>query len=153
MEKKEIVRVSKEFKWEMAHALWHYEGLCKNLHGHSYVLRVTVRGKVNSNIADVKLGMVIDFGDLKGIVNEHIVKLFDHSVVLNKEMRVSNFDGIREIFDRVHFLPFQPTAENLVIFFADIIKENLPRAIELVSVRLNETANSFAEWFAEDNIE
>ncbi len=151
MIKKQVVRVSKEFRWEMAHALWHYDGLCKNLHGHSYILRVTVRGEINSNISDTKLGMVIDFSDLKRIVNENIVKLFDHSVVLNKDAKVSSLEKVEEIFERIHFLPFQPTAENLVTHFADIIKENLPKNIELISVRLNETANSFAEWFAEDN--
>ena len=151
MRKKRIVRVSKEFRWEMAHALWHYDGLCKNLHGHSYILRVTVKGEINLNSLDTKFGMVIDFGDLKEIVSKNIVKQFDHSVVLNKEARISNLKEIKEMFFRIHFLPFQPTAENLVTFFADIIKENLPRNIELISVKLNETANSFAEWFAEDN--
>lgn len=151
MKRKSIVRVSKEFRWEMAHALWHYDGLCKNLHGHSYVLRVTVRGQIKKKLSDVKLGMVIDFGDLKQIVNKNIVKLYDHSVVLNKDSEISKFKEIPEMFDRVHLLPFQPTAENLVVFFADIIKENLPTEIELIRVRLNETTNSFAEWLAEDN--
>ncbi len=151
MQEKKIIRVSKEFKWEMAHALWHYDGLCKNLHGHSYILRVTVRGQINRNPADFKNGMVIDFGDLKEIVNQQIVMRFDHSVVLNKDSEISGFKDIEEMFDRIYFLPFQPTAENLVVFFADIIKDNLPDEIELVSVKLNETANSFAEWLAEDN--
>ncbi len=146
-----IIRVTKEFRWEMAHALWHYDGLCKNLHGHSYILRVTVRGSINKNNSDTKLGMVIDFGDLKQIVNQNIVKLFDHSVVLNKDMNVSELNNVEELFDRIHYLPFQPTAENLVFYFAEIIKKQLPNGIELLSVRLNETVNSFAEWFAEDN--
>jgi len=151
MDKYSIVRVSKDFRWEMAHALWHYDGLCKNLHGHSYKLRVTVRGHINENTSDAKLGMVLDFGDLKQIVNQNIVKIFDHSVVLNKSMNVSELDNVEELFDRIHFLPFQPTAENLVCYFSEIIMKKLPKEIELVSVRLHETANSFAEWIAEDN--
>jgi len=149
MDKNNIIRVSKEFRWEMAHALWHYDGLCKNLHGHSYILRVTVKGPINKNTSDAKLGMVIDFGDLKQLVNQNVVKLFDHSVVLNKDMNVPELNNIDELFDRIHYLPFQPTAENLVCYFAKIIKDKLPKEIELISVRLNETANSFAEWLAE----
>jgi len=151
MNKNNIIRVSKEFRWEMAHALWHYDGLCKHLHGHSYILRVTIRGKINQDHSDAKLGMVMDFGDLKQIVNKYIVKLFDHSVVLNKDTNISKIGDISELFDRIHILPFQPTAENLVVYFSNIIKEQLPDGIELFSVKLNETANSFAEWFAEDN--
>ncbi len=70
------VRVTRIFRFEMAHALWGYDGLCKNIHGHSYVLKVTVAGSPITDPDDRKLGMVIDFGDLKRIVNKQIVDVF-----------------------------------------------------------------------------
>jgi 6-pyruvoyltetrahydropterin/6-carboxytetrahydropterin synthase len=144
------IRVTKIFRFEMAHALWGYDGLCKNIHGHSYILKVTVKGDPIRDEADKKLGMVIDFGDLKKVVNKHIVDVFDHSLILNSKAPVEKFTGIPEMFERRMWFDFQPTAENLVIYFADILKIHLPAGIFLHSIRLYETANSYAEWFAED---
>ena len=145
-----IVRVTKIFRFEMAHALWEYDGLCKNIHGHSYILKVTVSGKPISDPSDIKEGMVIDFGDLKRVAKKHIVDIFDHSVVLNKKAPVEKFAGIDEMFDRKLYTDFQPTAENLVIYFADILNRELPGDVKLESIVLFETANSYAEWLASD---
>jgi len=111
------IRVTKEFKFEAAHALLGYDGLCKNIHGHSYILYVTVIGKPIENINDTKLGMVYDFGDLKFIVNNEIVKKFDHSIILNKRAETANFEGLTEMFSRKHYTEYQPTCENMVIDF------------------------------------
>ncbi|HQQ12325.1 MAG TPA: 6-carboxytetrahydropterin synthase, partial [Bacteroidales bacterium] len=62
------IRITKEFKFEMAHALLGYDGPCRNVHGHSYELIVTVIGEPIAETGHVKLGMVMDFGDLKRIV-------------------------------------------------------------------------------------
>jgi 6-pyruvoyltetrahydropterin/6-carboxytetrahydropterin synthase len=129
------IRVTKEFRFEMAHALWNYDGLCKNIHGHSYILQVTV----------------IDFGDLKKIVNEAIVNKMDHSLVISKFSKHDKLLQTEQMFDRRHITEFQPTCENMVIEFARIIQERLPHNVKLYSVRLWETASSFAEWNAEDN--
>ncbi len=64
------IRITKEFRFEMAHALWNYDGLCRNLHGHSYILRVTVKGQPIADSNHPKFGMVMDFGDLKAIVKD-----------------------------------------------------------------------------------
>jgi 6-pyruvoyltetrahydropterin/6-carboxytetrahydropterin synthase len=114
-------------------------------------MHVTVKGYPSEDQFSPKCGMVIDFGDLKRIVNENIVDKYDHSVVINKMASTKEFEAIRQMFDRFHVVDFQPTAENLVVFFAGIIKEKLPQNIELHCVRLYETATSFAEWCAEDN--
>ena len=144
------VRVTKIFGFEMAHALWGYDGLCKNIHGHSYILKVTVSGKPIDDPDDIKEGMVIDFGDLKRIAKKHIVDIFDHCLVLNKKAPVEKFVGVEEMFDRKMYTDFQPTAENLVIYYADILNKELPAEIKLESVILFETANSYAEWLAAD---
>ncbi len=145
------IRVTKEFKFEAAHALLGYDGLCKNIHGHSYKLFVTIIGEPITDENDTKLGMVFDFGDLKYIVNTAIVKKFDHSIILNKKADTSNFEKLNEMFDRKHYLDYQPTCENMVIDFAERIKKLLPENIKLYSVKLYETANSYAEWNADDN--
>jgi len=78
------IRITKQFNFETGHALYGYDGKCKNIHGHSYKLSVTVIGKPITDTSHVKLGMVIDFGDLKTIVQEEIVDQFDHATVFNK---------------------------------------------------------------------
>jgi len=145
------IRVTKEFKFEAAHALLGYDGLCKNIHGHSYKLFVTVIGEPITDINNPKFGMVFDFGDLKTIVNNQIVKQFDHSIILNKNTETSSFETLSELFRRKHYTNYQPTCENMLLDFVERIKKNLPDYVDLVSVKLYETANSYAEWVASDN--
>ena len=146
------IRVTKEFKFEAAHALLRYDGLCKNIHGHSYKLFVTVIGEPITDNSNSKLGMVIDFGDLKSIVNKEIVDKFDHSIILNKNANTSVLENINEMFLRKHYTEYQPTCENMLIDFVSKIKNKLPKNVELHSVKLYETANSFAEWVSTDNL-
>lgn len=144
-----MIRITKEFKFEMAHALHGYDGLCKNIHGHSYRLWVSIRGEVREKKGHKKDGMVMDFAVLKSIVKPDIINKFDHSLVLNAKSPHSAID--LSAFEKVFFLPYQPTSENLVTDFALQIKNKLPEGIELYKVVLSETANSFAEWNCEDN--
>ena len=146
-----VIRVTKEFTFEMAHALLGYDGSCKYVHGHSYGLSVTVVGKPIDDEGNPKLGMVIDFGDLKKMVREKIVNVFDHALVLNSKTPGEGFKATKEIFDKLIFVDYQPTSENIVADFAEIIKANLPGNLKLFSLRLRETATSYAEWFASDN--
>ena len=133
----------------MAHALHAYDGLCANIHGHSYRLLVTVRGNIKEEKGSPKNGMVLDFSVLKEIVKPMIIEKYDHSLVLNANSphRDINFSA----FEKVYFLPYQPTSENLVTDFALQIKEKLPESIELYKVVLSETATSFAEWNTDDH--
>lgn len=144
-----VVRVTKQFHFEMAHALLDYDGPCKNIHGHSYQLNVTVKGNVKTNTSDSDEGMVVDFGIIKKIVKELVVDVFDHALVLNERAKidVSNF----EFMNKLIRVPYQPTCENMLVHFAKTIQEHLPNHIKLHSLFLRETNTSFAEWFAEDN--
>jgi 6-pyruvoyltetrahydropterin/6-carboxytetrahydropterin synthase len=144
-----MIRITKEFKFEMAHALHGYDGLCKNIHGHSYKLFVTVKGEIKNDSGNTKDGMVLDFDILKNIVKSEIIKKYDHSLVLNANSPHAEID--LSAFEKVFFLPYQPTSENLVTDFAFKIKSKLPKEIELYKVVLSETATSFAEWNSEDN--
>lgn len=145
------IRLTKEFHFELAHALEGYDGACRNIHGHSYILYVTVIGSPISSISNPKLGMIMDFGDLKGIVNSTIISRFDHALLLNQSS--SMLKTLRsESFGKVESLPFQPTCENLLPYFADLISSRLPGDVKLHHLKLNETATSFAEWYASDNL-
>jgi len=143
------VRITKEFKFEMAHALHGYDGLCANIHGHSYRLWVTVRGDVKKEDKHIKDGMVMDFMDLKSIIKPTIINKYDHSLVLNANSPHANLD--LSAFDKVYYLPYQPTSENLVSDFANSITSLLPENVELLKVVLSETVSSFAEWNKDDN--
>lgn len=145
------IRLTKEFNFEMAHALWNYDGLCKNIHGHSYKMFVTILGVPLSDNTNPKLGMVIDFGDLKKIVNSQIISVFDHAIVLSKHAPLEVISGIEQMFDKKIIFDLQPTCENLIIEFVSRIKNNLPATVKLHSLKLHETATSFAEWYAADN--
>ena len=145
------VRVTKEFHFEMAHALWNYDGLCRHIHGHSYKLFVTIRGEPIMDRGEPKLGMVLDFSDLKAVVKGPVVDHFDHSLVVYKEAAIHLSIGKNEMYDKVHVVDFQPTCENLVLHIAETVGALLPSSISLFSVKLYETATSYAEWFASDN--
>jgi 6-pyruvoyltetrahydropterin/6-carboxytetrahydropterin synthase len=145
-----IIRVTKEFTFEMAHALLGYDGSCKFVHGHSYGLSVTVIGKPIENTSDPKLGMVIDFGDLKRIVKYTVVDVFDHALVLNIKTPHEHLKESNDLFDKLILVNYQPTSENLVSDFAARISQDLPRDLKLFSLKLRETANSYAEWYAAD---
>jgi len=135
----------------MAHALKGYDGPCRNIHGHSYELVVTVAGEPVIDKSSPKLGMVMDFGQLKEVVRREIVSEFDHSLVLSKDSYNEYFPYMTEIFGKLILVDYQPTSENLLIDYAGRIKAKLPQGVELVSMRLRETVTSFAEWLASDN--
>lgn len=144
-----VIRITKEFDFEMAHALLGYDGPCKNIHGHSYKLKVSVKGKVKNGTSDSDEGMVVDFGIIKNIVKKLIVDEYDHSLVLNEKMKINQKEF--EFMNKLIFLPFQPTCENLLIYFAEIIKKELPSNLSLTYIFLRETPTSYAEWFETDN--
>jgi 6-pyruvoyltetrahydropterin/6-carboxytetrahydropterin synthase len=146
-----IIRVTKEFSFEMAHVLWNYDGPCRNVHGHSYRLFVTLSGKPFEEPDNPKNGMVIDFSDLKKIVKREIVDVFDHSVVVSRKFDKEKTEMFSKLFGNTVLVDYQPTCENLVSDFAVRITRQLPDRTKLHSLRLYETATSFAEWYATDN--
>lgn len=146
-----VIRITKEFSFEMAHALMGYDGPCRNVHGHSYHLFVTIAGLPIAERGHPKLGMVMDFGDLKKIVKRTVVDVFDHALVLNKAMPAETTASLQKHFAKVILLDYQPTSELMVADFALRIHKELPANLKLVKVLLRETATAYAEWFADDN--
>lgn len=147
------VRVTKSFNFETAHALYGYDGKCKNIHGHSYKLFVTVKGVPNQNQDDPKFGMVIDFGDIKNIVKSEVVDEFDHAILLNENSPHKQLgDSLMKEGHKVIFTSYQPSCENMLLDMVARISPKLPEFIQLQSLRLHETETSYAEWLAEDNL-
>ena len=146
------IRITKRFSFEAGHALHGYDGKCKNLHGHSYKLSVTVIGTPITDITNPKFGMVIDFTDLKKIVTEEIINKFDHATIFNKN--TPHVELAKTLLDEGHnvlLVDYQPTTECMVTDFATKIRERLPINLKLHSLKLQETESSYAEWVSTDN--
>lgn len=132
-------KVSKEFRWDMSHRLRFHDGLCKNIHGHAYKLRVEVEGSLNEK------AMVVDFYDLKRAVAPLVEKL-DHCFICDKSDELTkNF--LKENDFKYYELDGYTTAENIAAEILRFCKENLKRYSNLtkIKIRLHETADSFAE--------
>ena len=149
--KNPYIRITKIFKFETAHSLPGYDGLCKNIHGHSYELQVTVAGYPKEDISHPKTGMVMDFGDLKKIVRNTIVDKFDHSLVLRSDVPESLVKELKKLYEKIILVDYQPTSELMLADFAEKIKSQLPENVELKHLLLRETVTSYAEWFSDEN--
>ncbi|MBQ2538483.1 MAG: 6-carboxytetrahydropterin synthase [Bacteroidales bacterium] len=145
-----LLRLTKQFSFEMAHALPAYEGKCHNIHGHSYKLFVTVEGAPLQQQGAPTDGMVLDFHQLKEIVNRHIVEQFDHALVLPRKGQEpdDNTDSPTQLGGyaaKLILVDFQPTSENLLLHFARLLNGQLPAGTRLHSLKLYETETSCAE--------
>lgn len=144
------IRVTKKFSFEMAHALEGHDGKCRNIHGHSYFLYVTLLGTPINDSTSSKNGMVLDFADLKVIVKQLVVDPLDHALMLFEHSEF--LDTVKaHAHQKLVVKPYNPTCENMVVDFAQTIKSNLPSGIQLHSLKLEETKTSYAEWYASDN--
>ncbi len=153
MKKSPVIRITKQFGFEAAHVLWGHDGKCKNIHGHNYQLFVTVSGMPVNDVSNPKYGMVLDFSELKTIINELIIKPFDHSLIVNENIPLFKQSETVKLPGKTIPLPYQPTCENMVADFANRIKSKLPKHIKLHSLKLYETPAACAEWHTSDNQE
>lgn len=144
------IRLTKEFTFEMAHALEGYDGPCQNIHGHSYRLEVTVIGTPIADKSNPKNGMVMDFGQLKGIVKREVLDRFDHVLMVCKDSPLFRLKE-KNTLGKILPVDFQPTCENLLVYIAQLIIAQLPKEVRLHHLKLHETATSYGEWFASDN--
>jgi len=116
------VCVTKAFTFDAAHNLINYKGKCEALHGHTYRLEVTVCGTPN----ELENGLLMDFGDLKNLVNKEVLSKLDHSYLND------------------HFE--QPSTELVAMWVFETIKPHVEKlGLVLTSVKLFETATSWVE--------
>ncbi|WP_312761456.1 6-carboxytetrahydropterin synthase [Epilithonimonas sp.] len=147
-----MIRITKIFNFETAHVLYNYDGKCKNMHGHSYKLFVTVKGNPIKDLDHHKNGMVVDFGDIKKIVKEEIVDIWDHAVLVNGDSPHKLLgESLESQGHKVIFCKYQPTCENMLYDIAAKIQSKLPNHVQLAYLKLHETENSYGEWIAEEN--
>ncbi len=143
-----MIRLTKIFHFEMAHAIHGYQGACKNIHGHSYELHVTL-GTIEIQKAYILMpGFIIDFKQIKNLVNTAIIEKFDHSLILSTAYLSDH--PTNNIHDNLIIWEVEPSAENILIYMQDVLNSKLPSDIKLIQIKLFETKDSFAEWIADD---
>ena len=133
------MKIAKEFHWEMGHRLPEHFGLCKNIHGHSYKMIVEFEGELDEQ------GMVIDFYDVEKIINPIIEKL-DHAFMVKDNDEIT-LEFLEKLDSKKVVVDFFATVENICNYISDkIIKNNLPKNINFINVRVYETAEDYAEF-------
>ena len=145
------VRITRKFSFEAAHALLGYDGACKHIHGHSYKLEVCLLRMVRQETGHPKDGMVMDFGDLKKLVQTLVIESWDNALLLHQNTRPEFISQLRQNEEKLQLLPYQPSCENMLLDIKDHPQANIPTGIQLVRLLLSETENSYAEWYAADN--
>ena len=147
-----ILRLTRVFHFDMAHVLLNYPGKCKNIHGHTYKLEVTVKGSPCNDDTSPKKGMLIDFSDFKNLIHDEIIAVWDHALMIHQNTDTVLLNALRNNYEKIIVVPFQPTTENMICELATTIIKILPADLKLFSLRLYETENSFAEWNASENM-
>src|SRR6478735_7033709 len=136
--KMDKIRLSRIFRFETAHALLGYDGACRHIHGHSYKLVVTVIGQPLQNETHPQNGMVMDFGDLKKLVETAVIKRFDHALLLSENTNAGLVAQLQANNENLVLLPYQPSCENMLLDIRDRLKIVLPENIKLHSLQLSE---------------
>ena len=132
------MKIAKEFRWEMGHRLPDHFGKCKNIHGHSYKMLVEFSGELD------KSGMIIDYYDVKKIINPVIEKL-DHAFMVNKNDKVV-LDFLEKMDSKRVVVDFESTAENICKYLLnEVSKTSLPENVKEIKVRVQETTKDYAE--------
>lgn len=139
-----MISITKIFRFETAHAIHQYPGSCAQIHGHSYKLHVTVQANEHSEKYIPGLGIIMDFKLLKFVVQESVLNLLDHKLILSKAYLNESKNEFSK--EELVELEAEPTAENLLLFLRDQITPKLPEQVLLTSLKLWETNDSFAEW-------
>ena len=141
-----MISITKIFRFEAAHAIHHYPGKCAHIHGHSYELHVTVQAKQPVDHFIEGLGIIIDFKELKALVQNDVIKIVDHKIILSKAYLAGTTNKFSN--DELVVFDVEPTAENLLLFLHRKITTVLPEHVRLHSLKLWETRDSYAEWLA-----
>jgi 6-pyruvoyltetrahydropterin/6-carboxytetrahydropterin synthase len=144
--------ITRRLEFDAGHRIPHHGGHCKHIHGHRYVIEVTVLGDVLNHQGHGDDGMVLDFGDIKKITNELIVELWDHAFLVAREDEVlvnflATIPGHKTIV-----LDCIPTVENLAQtafkILEPVFKERFHGRLNLSRLRIYETPNCWSDVHA-----
>ena len=136
--------VTKIFYFEMAHAIFGYPGACRNIHGHSYKLHVSVSSASGSEDYIPTPGFEIDFKEIKKVVAESVIKSLDHKLVLSRDYLAQHPTLLSQ--ENLVAWEAEPTAENLLIYIRRLLENSLPDGVKLAKLKIYETKDSYAEW-------
>ncbi|NQV53756.1 MAG: 6-carboxytetrahydropterin synthase QueD [Flavobacteriales bacterium] len=134
-----MISITKIFGFEAAHAISNHPGKCRNVHGHSYALHVTISSdQLNEQ------EMIMDFHDLKVMVKEHVVGRLDHALILSRKGELA--EEFANHTGKLTWLDREPTAECMLSLIVEWISPVLPESITLERLQLWETTTSYAQW-------
>lgn len=146
------MEITRRLEFDAGHRIPNHEGQCRHIHGHRYVIEVTLLGDVLNHQGYADDGMVLDFGDIKKLANELIVSKWDHAFLVAKEDEsLVNFLGSIQGHKTV-VLDVIPTVENLAqtafSILEPVFKNNFSGRLNLSRLRLYETPNCWADVYA-----
>lgn len=146
------MEITRRLEFDAGHRIPNHEGQCRHIHGHRYVIEVTLLGDVLNHQGYADDGMVLDFGDIKKLTNELIVSKWDHAFLVAKEDEsLVNFLGSIQGHKTV-VLDVIPTVENLAqtafSILEPVFKNNFSGRLNLSRLRLYETPNCWADVYA-----
>lgn len=137
-----MIKCTRRIEFDAGHRIIGHQNKCQFLHGHRYVLEITIASNETN-----ELGMVVDFGLIKDLAKEWIDKNFDHSLILHQDdkdigQQIENHTG-----QRIYYLQNNPTAENIALHLKNEIFPKLfvNRNFFVISLKLFETPNCFVE--------
>lgn len=144
--------ISKTIELDMGHRVANHKSKCSNPHGHRYIIEATVSGEIIDKTSDSSEGMIIDFGDLKGVMMNYIHEVFDHSfTVSSSDKYLLFFEQMKSEGMKINILDFVPTAENLAYHWFYEIKSPLAAfGIQLMAIEVRETPSSVAFYLETD---
>lgn len=134
-----MISITKKIEFEAAHRISNYPGSCSEIHGHTYKLEVTVSGEINR-----ETDMVMDFKNLKEILQKTVIAHFDHALILKKNME--NQTIFSSYLGKITWMESEPTAEQMLLWMVSSITPHLPSGVSLQKLKLHETSGSFATW-------
>ena len=151
-----MLTITRKLEFDAGHRIPDHRSQCRNLHGHRYVLEITLRGDVVETEGAPDRGMVMDFADVKSLAMTHLVNRWDHAfLVFEGDTRVREFlesmsDHKTVVLDRI------PTVENLAAIAFDLLAQvydaHYGVNLRLHQVRLYETPNCWADVVREADV-
>lgn len=116
--------VTKRFEFCAAHQIYGYNGLCANVHGHTWFIEVTLVDNINNDS-----GFVLDFKELKAYVNKTVLSELDHHMINDVAKSV-----------------LRPTAETLLPYiYFKLLWNNENDCLPIYNIRLYESPDSWAD--------
>lgn len=143
------MRITRRLEFDAGHRIPDHRSQCRHLHGHRYVLEITLAGEVIDRDGLPENGMVMDFSEVKALAKTHVVDVWDHAFLAwRKDETVvqflSSLPGHKTVL-----LDVVPTAENLALaafrILDQVYLDSFGNHLRLERVRLYETPNCWAD--------